>query len=239
MELEEFNKKKEKIEHATGYYFKQDKWLKLAMIHRSYWNEHQQTILGHNERLEFLGDAVLDLCVAHQLFNESPELAEGDLTQIRSALVDSAACYRYCSVLQIEDCLFLGKGEHYNPSKGKETIVSDFFEALLGAIYLDGGLDPALSFIQRLLQIIDRDSEIDAAKNWKSDLQDYTQKKLKMTPTYQTLEESGPEHAKEFLVAVCLADEQIALGKGSSKKEAQVAAAKIALKTLKDKYHGD
>lgn len=206
--------------------------LKLAFIHRSFWNEHQGFISDHNERLEFLGDSVLGLLVADYLFSQHPSLDEGSLSTLRSQLVDAPACANYVQKLEIAPFLLLGKGEQMNQGKGRESILADLFEALIGALYLDQGLDAVRSFFflhfkEDVEQMVEQPQ-----RNWKAELQDYAQKTYQQAPLYEVMEESGPAHKKRFKISVWIHDEKCGEGEGSSKKEAQVEAAKNALSNL-------
>ena len=217
------------IEEKLGYTFKDKKLLALAFIHRSFVNEHKEITREHNERLEFLGDSVLGLIVADYLYGRLPSTNEGDLSHMRSHLVEGSSCILYIHKLQVEAYLLLGKGEKMNDGRGRGSILADLFEALIGAIYLDGGIASATHFCFDHFQ-----EEVDSIlkeplRNWKAELQDYTQKKFHETPTYQVASESGPDHSKQFLVIAYVNKEEIGQGVGSSKKEAQQAAAKDAL----------
>jgi ribonuclease-3 len=217
------------IEEKIGYVFKDKKLLALAFIHRSFVNENKEITREHNERLEFLGDSVLGLMVADYLYSHLPANNEGDLSHMRSHLVEGASCVLYVHKLEIEPYLLLGKGEKMNDGRGRGSILSDLFEALIGAIYLDGGIDCARKFFFDHFQ-----EEVDLilkkpVRNWKAELQDYTQKKYHETPTYLVISETGPDHSKEFMVIAKVMDQEIGKGVGSSKKEAQQSAARDAL----------
>ncbi|MCH9610193.1 MAG: Ribonuclease 3 [Chlamydiales bacterium] len=220
---------KEEIEKKIGYSFQDSALLELAFTHRSFWNEHQNSCLGHNERLEFLGDSILGLLVAEYLYTSLPDASEGSCSKIRAQLVAASACAEHVKALEIDSYLRLGKGEQFNQGKGRDSILADLFEALLGAIYLDGGYQVARSFFfDNFLEAI-QSQQAAPERNWKADLQDYTQKHFQLTPAYEVLEEFGPSHKKEFRVAVLMGNEKIGEGCGLSKKEAQKEAAKAAL----------
>lgn len=219
------------IEERMGYTFADKQLLMLAFVHRSYLNENR-AVNVHNERLEFLGDAILGLLVAEHLYRLFPETPEGDLSFLRSRLVEASACAQYIHHLELERYLLLGKGERLNDGKGRHSILADFFEALIGAIYLDGGLKAASSFL-----LDNFGEDIDAIlqspwHNWKATLQDLCQKQYQVTPTYTLLNASGPDHSKIFAVAVEAHGRTLGEGLGSSKKEAQQAAAKDALQNF-------
>lgn len=229
--FEELIKQSKTIEEKLGYHFKDPSLLALAFVHCSYVNEDRRLHV-HNERLEFLGDSVLGLIVAEYLYSHFPATAEGNLSLMRARIVEASSCAQFAQALNLQHHLLLGKGERMNDGRGKESIAADFFEALMGAIYLDGGLEAAKHFlfshfsedIKRLVQ--------EPASNWKSLLQDYCQKLCQMTPTYTIVEQEGPEHNKSFTVAALLGDKKLGIGRGASKKEAQQAAAKAALESL-------
>lgn len=206
--------------------------LKLAFVHRSFWNEHQEFISDHNERLEFLGDSVLGVLIADYLFLQHPTLDEGSLSTLRSQLVDAPACAAYVQKLEIAPFLLLGKGEQMNRGKGRESILADLFEAIIGAIYLDQGLDGVRSFF--FMHFKEDVEQMVAAphRNWKAELQDYAQKTYQQAPIYEVIEESGPAHKKKFRISVWIHEKKCGEGEGSSKKEGQVEAAKNALMNM-------
>lgn len=232
--LEHMMKKSEQIEKIIGYTFQNRSLLLLAFVHRSYVNEHRD-VHEHNERLEFLGDSVLELLVSEYLYRTLPNTPEGELSNIRAKLVEASACIAYIQKLDLEKFLLLGKGERMNSGRGRESILADLFEALIGSIYLDGGLDAASHFLFKNFG-----EEIDATlrtpqKNSKAQLQDVCQKHFQQAPQYVVLEEVGPDHDKMFQIGVYINDCEIGQGKGSSKKEAQQAAATSALTLLQNR----
>ena len=215
----------ESVENKIGVVFRNKELLKLAFVHRSFWNEHRAEIPDHNERIEFLGDSVLGLVVAEYLYLHYPQMPEGELSDIRSQLVEAASCVLYVQKLNIAPNLCLGRGEKMNTGKGRETILADLFEALIGAIYLDGGYEGARTFFFNHFQ-----EEVDQIvaspmRNWKTELQDIAQRRYQQIPVYEVLEESGPAHRKMFRVAVFVAGKRIGEGEGRSKREAQAKAA--------------
>ncbi len=228
----------EEIQEKLCYKFQDKKLLELAFTHRSFVNENKDLTEEHNERLEFLGDAVLELLVSEFLFRRKPNHREGDLTLLRSRLVDASSCKEFISLLEIGDFLLLGKGERKNQGKGRETLYSDLFEALLGAIYLDGGLERTRTFFfERFSQMIE-EIITNPAENWKALLQDFVQKGFQKQPIYHVVDSSGPDHEKIFHVEVCLDDKVLGSGQGLSKKQAEQKAAENALLILK-KEAGD
>jgi ribonuclease-3 len=219
----------EEIEEVLHYAFENKEFLVLAFIHRSFINEYRQEPLQHNERLEFLGDSVLGLVVADYLYHRLPAHPEGELSQLRSRLVDANACAHYLQKLHLQEHILLGKGEAMTEGRSKTSILADAFEALFGAIYLDGGLSTAKSF---LLAHFEEDFESaigTRGRNYKAELQDISQKQHQKTPVYKVIEESGPDHAKMFHVMVYVGDTEAGVGVGASKKEAEQRAAFDAL----------
>jgi ribonuclease-3 len=210
--------------------FKADGHLEQAVVHRSYLNEHPDFPLAHNERLEFLGDAVLELVVTEYLYAHYPN-PEGELTTWRSALVNGDSLSDLASSLGVEPYLYLSRGEEKDVnSKARRYILANAMEAIIGAIYLDFGWDQAREFItERVLSQLDGILASRSYADPKSLFQEAAQSKMATTPNYKVLEESGPDHNKIFKIGVYLGKELIAEGHGSSKQEAQVDAAKQAL----------
>jgi len=203
--------------------------LKQAFCHRSYLNENPKFELKHNERLEFLGDAVLELVVTEYLFNNYKS-QEGEMTNWRAALVNTQSLSETSSFLGFDDYLLLSRGEAKDTGKARQYILADTFEAFLGALYLDQGLEKSREFIERnivskLAKILREGSHIDA----KSSFQEQAQEKEKITPTYRVMKDWGPDHEKNFIVGVFLNKELIAEGEGLSKQEAEESAARNAL----------
>lgn len=224
--------KASEIEAKLGYTFKDKHLLGLAFVHRSFVNEFRYVTPAHNERLEFLGDSVLNLLMADFLYKTLPENSEGDLSHLRSRLVEGPTCMRYIQKLQLEPYLLLGRGEKMNDGRGRATILSDLFESLVGAIYLDGGFEEARAFIfGHFLEEIESIIEGPLC-NWKATLQDFAQKKFNQAPEYKVLSATGPDHSKTFTVSVQIQEKEVGHGVGSSKKEAQQAAARMALEHL-------
>lgn len=229
--FEILQKKLPEIETHLGYTFTNKELLCLSFIHRSYVNENKH-VTQHNERLEFLGDSVLGIIIAEYLFALLPDTAEGELSYLRSRLVEAGACTRYAEVLNLKRYLIMGKGERTNDGRGRESILSDLFEALVGAIYLDGGLHAAREFLFAKLQGQFEEILKTPIQNWKAILQDYSQKKHQKPPIYSLVSETGPDHSKIFEVTVSINDEDVGIGQGESKKEAQQQAAKDAITKL-------
>lgn len=224
-------KKLEKLEEKIGYTFKNQDLLKQAMVHRSYLNENKSFELGHNERLEFLGDAVLELVITEQLFHTYGN-PEGELTNWRAALVNAKMLAEVAKQIDIEPYLFLSKGEaQENNTKARDYILANAMESIIGAIYIDGGYENAKAFIDTWLwSKIDFVLEHGLWMDPKSRFQEASQERIGVTPTYKVLSETGPDHAKQFKIGVYLDKDLIATGEGTSKQEGQVAAAEAGLK---------
>ncbi len=222
------------LEKKLGLKFKDKDLLTQAFAHRSYLNENPDFNLDHNERLEFLGDAVMELIVTEELYKKYPEKPEGELTNWRAALVNAKMLTSVAEELGLNDFLLLSRGEAKEGGKARAYILANTFEALIGAIYLDSGYDPADKFIKK--HLISKLTEIIKDKLYrdaKSEFQEEAQEKMGITPDYKVLGESGPDHQKKFTIGVYLAQELVAEGEGSSKQEAEEAAAKAALKVKK------
>jgi ribonuclease-3 len=227
--LEQLKTKLELIEEKLGYLFENKEFLILAFIHRSFINEYREGVLQHNERLEFLGDSVLGLVVADYLYHRLPAHPEGLLSQLRSRLVDSNSCAQYLQKLGLGSHILLGKGETMTEGRAKPSILADVFEAILGAMYLDGGLGVTKSFL-----LFHFEAEFEAAigtppRNYKAELQDISQKLYQKIPVYKVVDQTGPDHAKIFHVMVFLNEKEAGIGIGASKKEAEQRAAFDAL----------
>jgi len=220
-----------KLEKKIGIKFKNKNLLIQSFVHRSYINEHPEFKLGHNERLEFLGDAVLELIITKYLFKKYPKNPEGDLTSWRASLVNSKMLSIIATELGLNEYLYLSRGEAKDTGKARQCILANTFEALIGAIYLDQGLKVVNQFLikyllSKLPYIIKHKLYLDA----KTKFQEAAQDKVGITPTYQLIAESGPDHAKRFKIGVYLDKKLVATGEGSNKQEAQIEAAQKALK---------
>ncbi len=219
------------FESKLGVSFNDINVLKCAFTHRSYINEHKEKGLEHNERLEFLGDAVLELVVTDFLFNKYPQKAEGEMTSYRAALVNTNSLAVASTNLGINEYLLLSKGESRDTGRARQYILANTFESVVGALYIDQGYDAAKKFIaDNLFDLID---EIVSKRLWqdsKSLFQEKAQENISITPRYDLVSEKGPDHDREFIVGVFLNKEKIATGKGRAKQEAEQEAAKNALK---------
>lgn len=219
------------LAESLGVPYAPEGHLEQAVVHRSYLNEHPEFPLQHNERLEFLGDAVLELVVTEYLYNTYPN-PEGELTTWRSSLVNGDSLSQIAQELKIEGYLYLSRGEEKDAnSKARRYILANAMEAVIGAVYLDFGWDVAKDFVMKCVvskldEIIEKRLYVDP----KSRFQEAAQSKMAITPSYKVLEESGPDHAKVFKIGVYLGKDFVAEGQGASKQEAQVAAAENAIK---------
>lgn len=201
-----------------------------ALTHRSYLNEHREYAGSHNERLEFLGDAVLELAATDFLFKKFPTKPEGELTSFRAALVNTVSLAETAQKLGVNDYLLLSKGEARDTGRAREVILADAFEAIIGAVYLDQGYAAAEAFIARnLYSKIDDVIARRAYQDAKSRFQELAQEKRGITPVYETLDQVGPDHDKRFTVGVFMGEKEIARGEGQSKQEAEQSAAQAAL----------
>lgn len=219
------------LEKKLGINFKNKDLLIQAFTHRSYLNENPNFHLEHNERMEFLGDAVLELVVTEELYQKYPIKSEGELTSWRAALVNTKMLSKIAQRLGFNDFLLLSQGEAKETGKARQCILANSFEAFIGAFYLDQGLNPVRKFvkvhlIKELAEIIEKGFFKDA----KSRFQEQAQEIENITPVYETLKTWGPDHARSFIIGVFLGKEKVAEGQGSSKQEAEEEAAKSGLK---------
>lgn len=218
------------FETKIGYTFKDKRLLETAFTHRSYLNENRAAGREHNERAEFLGDAVLELVVTEFLFAKYPDRPEGDLTAYRAALVNTQSISDAATKLGMNEYLLLSRGESRDTGRARQIILANAFEAVIGAIYLDSGYLAAKDFIAK--QLFHKTDEVVAKRLWqdaKSRLQEISQERLGHTPTYELVSQSGPDHDKKFTIAVKLGTERVATGEGKSKQEAEQAAAERGL----------
>jgi ribonuclease-3 len=219
------------FEKKTKIVFENKDLLKQAFTHRSYINENAGMTLSHNERLEFLGDAVLELIVTDFLYKKYPNYTEGELTALRSALVNAVIISQIALDIGINDYLLLSKGEAKDKGKARQYILANTYEAYIGALYLDQSYNMVDEFVHRTL--LPKTEEIVNKKLWrdaKSQVQEKAQESVNVTPAYKVLNESGPDHNKHFTVGIYFGTSLIAEGKGKSKQEAEQSAALAALK---------
>jgi len=221
----------EELEKKIKIQFKNKELLQTAVTHRSYLNENRSYKLDQNERLEFLGDAVLELVVTDYLYSNFPN-PEGELTNWRASLVNKDMLARVSRSIGVEEFLLMSRGEAKDTGRAREYLLANAMEAIIGAIYLDQGYDPAKNFI--LENIVVNLKEVLESKSYldpKSHFQEVAQEKVGVTPNYRVISESGPDHDKKFVVGVYLGEEKVAEGEGCSKQDAQRNAAKAGLKT--------
>lgn len=214
------------MEDAIGYRFRDPRLLKEALSHKSYASESRSTV--YNERLEFLGDSILAAVVAHELYVRHPDEAEGGLSKKKALLVSRPTLAHWAKDLDLGTHLLLGVGEDSSGGRRRASLLANVFEALVGAVYLDGGYEPASAFIRRCL---DRQRPT-AEADYKSLLQEVLQKKYRAPPSYETTSSEGPDHDKTFQIRVHFGKRILGLGAGKSKKEAEQAAARDALQKL-------
>lgn len=219
-----------KFEEKAGIKFNDKNLLKQAFVHRSYINENKESGLDHNERLEFLGDAVLELVITDYLYKQYPDKNEGQMTSYRSALVNATTCAEVATTLEVNNFLLLSKGETKDTGRARQYILANTLEAIIVSIYLDQGYESAKDFIYRHISpliedIISKGSWIDS----KSLFQEKAQEMESVTPAYKTIKETGPDHDKRFMVGVYLGKELVASGEGDSKQDAEQEAARKAL----------
>ena len=223
----------ENLQENLGYRFRDESLLRGALYHSSYANEHRNENIVSNERLEFLGDAVLGFVSAEFLYSRFPHAPEGELTRIRAALVREESLFEVAQALQLGECLMLGKGEESGGGRQRPSILADCTEAVFAAVYLDGGMDCARDLIHRvLLSKGDITVAESRRRDYKTELQEMVQRKPHQVLRYELVGQSGPDHAKVFTVAVLLNGEPIGEGSGHSKKEAEQASARAALEKL-------
>ena len=218
------------FEQQVGVSFNDTALLRQAFTHRSYINEHRTEGGGHNERLEFLGDAVLELISTHFLYEKFPNQNEGELTAYRAALVNATTCAEVAQELGINDYLLLSRGEAKDTGRARGVLLANAFEALIGAIYIDQGYDATQAFIAA--HLFPKIDDIVKHRLWqdaKSALQEKSQENHGVTPHYAVVKETGPDHDKQFIVGVSIKDDLVAEGDGKSKQEAEQSAARSAL----------
>ncbi len=223
----------ENLQENLGYRFRDESLLRGALYHSSYANEHRNENIVSNERLEFLGDAVLGFVSAEFLYSRFPHAPEGELTRIRAALVREESLFEVAQALQLGECLMLGKGEESGGGRQRPSILADCTEAVFAAVYLDGGMDCARDLIHRVL-LSKGDIEVAESRrrDYKTELQELVQRKPHQVLRYELVGQSGPDHAKVFTVAVLLNGEPVGEGSGHSKKEAEQSSARAALEKL-------
>lgn len=218
------------FEHRIGHAFRDARLIEQAFTHRSYLNENRAPGREHNERLEFLGDAVLELAVTDFLYAKYPAKPEGELTAFRAALVNTVSISDAAVKLGMNDYLLLSRGEARDTGRARQIILANAFEALIGALYLDAGYEAAKAFIAA--QLFHKADEVVEKRLWqdaKSRFQEIAQDRERVTPVYQLIDQTGPDHDKRFTIGAFIRDERVAIGEGKSKQEAEQDAAQKAL----------
>lgn len=219
------------IQQRIAYAFKNEELLEQALTHKSYANENRGP--SHNERMEFLGDAVLNLVVSEYLMKSCPDSTEGDLSRLRAAVVSEPALAKVARVIGLGNFLLLGKGEEQTGGRDKDSLLADSLEALIAAVYLDAGIGATEAFIFRFFDdVIRKSCTLRVSLDYKTELQELCQERLKQLPEYRVISESGPDHRKQFEVELSLKGKVHGRGTGKSKKEAEQRAAKEALARL-------
>ena len=220
------------LQNKIGYQFKNPALLNEALTHSSYANEHKSQHIKYNERLEFLGDSVLSIVVSDYIYKNCPELPEGELTKLRASLVCEKSLYEFAKKIDLGKYLILSKGERHNGGADRPSILSDAFEALIAAIYIDGGFAPASKHILNFVIPAIKNSKKKKINDYKTTLQEIIQKNPGEKLEYVLVKESGPDHNKHFVVEVHLNSNVIGKGGGRSKKEAEQQAAREALELM-------
>lgn len=221
------------FERHLGTTFKHREHLKRALMHKSYGNENKYPYTDHNERYEYLGDAVLELAISHLLFTAYPEQTEGDLSKLRAAIVNEDQLAILAREIRLGDYMFLGKGEDQTGGRDKPSLLSDAYEAVLGAIFLDRGFEKALKVIRRNFDnIIKQVGGAGYVKDYKTRLQEVVQGRFRSVPRYKMSREFGPDHSKTFEVNLFVSGRHLSVGRGASKKAAEQDAARQALEKL-------
>jgi len=231
----EDKKRLKAVESQIGYRFRRRAYLKRALTHKSFANENRLPHTEHNERYEYLGDAVLELAISHLLMERFPEYPEGELSKLRAAIVNENQLAELARSIMLGDHLYLGKGEEQTGGRDKSSLLSDAFEAVLGAVYLDRGFDRTRKVVKHLYDgVLDRAGAAGFIRDFKTRLQEVSQARFRAVPRYKLLKTTGPDHAKMFEVHLFINDSLMGTGKGPSKKAAEQAAAAEALDQLED-----
>lgn len=230
----------EALEEALGYRFNDPSLLDCALTHRSYANENPDLLKQDNERLEFLGDAVLTLCISDILMKRFPDCTEGDLSKIRSSIVNEKPLARLARELRLGDYLLLGRGEDISGGRLKNSLLANALEAIIAAIYCDTGFDGVCAFVgRRFLPLLDTGDLKILYQDYKTSLQEITQNRFRIIPRYSVLREFGPDHDKVFQIRVSVGDIVSTAGMGRNKKEAEQRAAKKALEAIENLHPSD
>ncbi|MFC3211285.1 MULTISPECIES: ribonuclease III [Planomicrobium] len=214
--------------------FRNPALLYQAFTHSSYVNEHRRKKFTDNERLEFLGDAVLELSVSHYLYMKYPDMSEGELTKLRASIVCEPSLVLFANELNFGKYILLGKGEELTGGRTRPALLADVFESFIGALYLDQGLEPVVSFLEVILFPKVEIGAFSHVMDYKSQLQEIVQQKNSGTLSYEIIDEKGPAHSRIFVTRVTLADKELGVGNGRSKKEAEQQAAQLAIRKLQE-----
>lgn len=229
----EDKKRLKEFESLLGYSFKKKEHLKKALTHKSYANERRLPSTEHNERYEYLGDAVLELAISHELMEQFPDRPEGDLSKVRAAVVNESQLANLARAINLGDFLYLGRGEDRTGGREKPSLLSDAFEAVLGAVYLDRGFEKVRDVIRKqFLDVIVESGGTGFVKDYKTRLQEESQGRFKVVPKYRLIAQNGPDHRKTFIVHLFIKEELYGVGQGLSKKAAEQDAARQALEKL-------
>ncbi|AQQ55108.1 ribonuclease III [Planococcus lenghuensis] len=228
----------ERLQQELGITFKQPTLLYQAFTHSSYVNEHRKRYYTDNERLEFLGDAVLELSVSHYLFKHYPKMSEGELTKLRAAVVCEPSLVLFANELDFGRYVLLGKGEELTGGRERPALLADAFESFVGALYLDQGLEPVVQFLERVLFPKVEIGAFSHVMDYKSQLQELIQQKNRGPLVYEIVEEKGPAHNRTFVTEVALDSQVLGTGEGRSKKEAEQQAAMVAIRKLQGNTEG-
>ncbi|ALC91017.1 ribonuclease III [Bacillus sp. FJAT-18017] len=223
------------FQSEIGIEFSDENLLKQAFTHSSYVNEHRRKPFEDNERLEFLGDAVLELTVSKFLFKKYPMMSEGELTKLRAAIVCEPSLVSFANELSFGKLILLGKGEEMTGGRARPALLADVFEAFIGALYLDQGIDTVIQFLEKVVFPKVNAGAFSHVMDYKSQLQELIQRDGTGTIEYKVLQEKGPAHNREFVSRVTLNGEELGVGTGRSKKEAEQLAAQMALSKLRPK----
>ncbi|WP_205092469.1 ribonuclease III [Thalassobacillus pellis] len=226
--MEDFSTFQEKVD----IHFKNVELLKQAFTHSSYVNEHRKTDREDNERLEFLGDAVLELGVSQYLYRQFPEMSEGELTKFRASIVCEISLVRFSDELNFSELIQLGKGEEMTGGRNRPALLADVFEAFIGALYLDQGFDAVITFLEKYVYPKIKKGAFSHAMDYKSQLQEVVQREKNRLIEYEIVEEIGPAHNREFVAHVRIQGETTGIGIGRTKKESEQRAAEEALKKI-------
>lgn len=223
-----------KLQQELDVTFRNPQLLYQAFTHSSYVNEHRRKKFTDNERLEFLGDAVLELSVSHYLYMKYPDMSEGELTKLRATIVCEPSLVLFANELGFGNYILLGKGEELTGGRSRPALLADVFESFVGALYLDQGLEPVVSFLEVILFPKVEIGAFSHVMDYKSQLQEIVQQKNSGTLNYEIIDEKGPAHSRIFVTRVTLADQELGIGNGRSKKEAEQQAAQLAIRKLQE-----